>query len=41
VDYLDGFASASTFGNGYLQADGYAGYEKEDADLIGCMAHAR
>jgi len=34
VDYLDGF-------NGYLQADGYAGYEQVDAELIGCMAHAR
>ena len=34
VDYLKGF-------NGYLQADGYAGYEQVDADLIGCMAHAR
>ena len=34
VDYLKGF-------NGYLQADGYKGYEKVDADLIGCMAHAR
>jgi len=34
VDYLKGF-------NGYLQADGYAGYEKVDAELIGCMAHAR
>lgn len=34
VDYLKGF-------NGYLQANGYAGYEKVDAELIGCMAHAR
>ncbi len=34
VDYLKGF-------NGYLQADGYKGYEQVDADLIGCMAHAR
>ncbi len=34
VNYLNGF-------NGYLQADGYAGYEQVDADLIGCMAHAR
>ncbi|PCI64936.1 MAG: hypothetical protein COB38_12055 [Gammaproteobacteria bacterium] len=34
VDYLKGF-------NGYLQADGYAGYEQVDAELIGCMAHAR
>jgi len=34
VDYLKG-------SNGYLQADGYAGYEKVDAELIGYMAHAR
>jgi len=34
VNYLEGF-------DGYLQADGYAGYEQVDADLIGCMAHAR
>lgn len=34
VNYLNGF-------NGYLQADGYAGYEQVDAELIGCMAHAR
>ena len=34
VNYLKGFG-------GYLQADGYAGYEQVDADLIGCMAHAR
>ena len=34
VDYLKGF-------NGYLQADGYKGYEQVDAELIGCMAHAR
>ena len=34
VDYLNGF-------EGYLQADGYAGYEQVDAELIGCMAHAR
>jgi len=34
VKYLKGF-------NGILQADGYAGYEKVDATLIGCMAHAR
>ena len=34
VNYLKGF-------NGYLQADGYAGYEQVDAELIGCMAHAR
>ena len=34
VDYLKGF-------DGYLQADGYKGYEQVDAELIGCMAHAR
>ena len=34
VDYLKGF-------NGYLQADGYSGYEQVKAELIGCMAHAR
>jgi transposase len=34
VNYLKGF-------NGYLQADGYQGYEQVDAELIGCMAHAR
>lgn len=34
VDYLNGF-------NGYLQADGYSGYEQVGAELIGCMAHAR
>ena len=34
VDYLKGF-------NGYLQADGYKGYEQVDLELIGCMAHAR
>ncbi len=34
VDYLNGF-------DGYLQADGYKGYEQVDAELIGCMAHAR
>ncbi len=34
VNYLEGF-------NGYLQADGYQGYEQVDVDLIGCMAHAR
>jgi len=25
----------------YLQVDGYAGYEKTDATLVGCFAHAR
>jgi len=34
VNYLNGF-------DGYLQADGYVGYEQVDAELIGCMAHAR
>ena len=34
VNYLKGF-------NGYLQADGYKGYEQVDSELIGCMAHAR
>lgn len=26
---------------GYLQVDGYAGYEKTEATLAGCLAHAR
>ncbi len=34
VDYLDGFT-------GYLQVDGYVGYEKTAAKLVGCWAHAR
>ena len=34
VDYLDGFT-------GYLQVDGYVGYEKTSAQLVGCWAHAR
>ena len=34
VDYLQGFT-------GYLQVDGYAGYEKTAATLAGCWAHAR
>ncbi len=34
VDYLAGF-------NGYLQVDGYVGYEKTAAKLAGCWAHAR
>ena len=33
-DYLRGFKGA-------LQVDGYVGYEKTDATLAGCMAHAR
>jgi len=32
--YLNGF-------EGYLQVDGYAGYEQTEAILAGCMAHAR
>jgi len=27
--------------SGYLQVDGYAGYEKTNATLVGCWAHAR
>ena len=27
--------------NGYLQVDGYAGYELTRATLVGCFAHAR
>tara|TARA_R110000765_G_scaffold423900_1_gene533519 strand:- start:69 stop:1565 length:1497 start_codon:yes stop_codon:yes gene_type:complete len=34
VDYLQGY-------NGYLQVDGYAGYHKTQATLVGCWAHAR
>jgi transposase len=33
-DYLQDYQS-------YLQVDGYAGYEKTDATLVGCFAHAR
>jgi transposase len=33
-DYLRGY-------QGYLQVDGYAGYDKADAILVGCFAHAR
>lgn len=33
-DYLKGYS-------GYLQVDGYAGYEQNDAALVGCWAHAR
>jgi len=33
-NYLQGF-------KGYLQVDGYVGYEKVDALLVGCMSHAR
>jgi transposase len=34
VEFLDGFT-------GYLQVDGYTGYEQTLAILIGCWAHAR
>lgn len=34
VDFLQGF-------KGYLQVDGYAGYEQTQAKLVGCWAHAR
>ena len=34
VDYLQGY-------DGYLQVDGYAGYEQTQATLAGCWAHAR
>ncbi len=34
VDYLAGYT-------GYLQVDGYVGYEKTRATLAGCWAHAR
>ena len=34
INYLRGF-------DGYLQVDGYVGYEQTDALLVGCMAHAR
>ncbi|MET1256577.1 IS66 family transposase [Aliikangiella maris] len=34
VDFLQGF-------QGYLQADGYQGYEQTGAKLAGCWAHAR
>ena len=33
-DYLQGYS-------GYLQVDGYAGYNRTDATLVGCFAHAR
>ncbi len=33
-DFLEGFS-------GYLQVDGYQGYEQTDATLVGCFAHAR
>jgi transposase len=34
VDYLTGY-------QGYLQVDGYAGYQQTQATLVGCFAHAR
>ena len=34
VDYLQGYS-------GYLQVDGYVGYEQSQATLVGCWAHAR
>ena len=34
VNYLQGYS-------GYLQVDGYAGYEKTQTTLVGCWAHAR
>lgn len=34
TDFLAGFT-------GYLQVDGYAGYEKTNTTLVGCWAHAR
>ena len=34
VDFLGGY-------HGYLQVDGYQGYEQTQATLVGCWAHAR
>ena len=34
VDYLQGYS-------GFLQVDGYVGYEQTQATLVGCWAHAR
>ncbi len=34
IDYLQGYT-------GYLQVDGYAAYQKTNATLVGCFAHAR
>jgi len=34
ADFLDGYS-------GYLQVDGYQGYEQTQATLVGCWAHAR
>ena len=34
VDFLEGY-------QGYLQVDGYAGYEQTRGKLVGCFAHAR
>lgn len=33
-NYLNGYS-------GYLQVDGYAGYERTNATLVGCLAHVR
>ena len=46
-DYQDGSrghhcpASYLSYYSGYLQVDGYEAYEKTDAELVGCWAHAR
>lgn len=45
-DYQDGHDAAGPVGflsgyDGYLQADGYAGYTQTGAKVVGCMAHAR
>jgi hypothetical protein len=34
VDYLQGYS-------GYLQVDGYVGYEQTQTTLVGCWAHER
>jgi transposase len=34
ISFLDNY-------NGYLQCDGYVGYEQTQAELVGCWAHAR
>ena len=34
MDYLQGYS-------GYLQVDGYVGYEQTQTTLVGCWAHAR
>ena len=46
-DYQHGSRAGACVANylqdftGYLQVDGYAGYEKTNATLVGCWAHAR